>query len=60
LAPKNLQSFTRKKREDETSHRREENSVGERKKTNKQCIGAATVKVAVATTTAPDPSPWNR
>ena len=35
LAPKNLQSFTRKKREDETSHRREENSVGERKKTNK-------------------------
>ena len=37
LAPKNLQSFTRKKREDETSHRREENSVGERKKTNKQC-----------------------
>ena len=37
LAPKNLQSFTRKKREDETSHRREENSVGERKKMNKQC-----------------------
>ena len=38
LAPKNLQSFTRKKREDETSHRREENSVGERKKTNKNAL----------------------
>jgi len=45
--------------------------VGERKKTNNTLlhgvvgshldgIGAATVKVAVATPTAPDPSPWNR
>ena len=72
LAPKNLQSFTRKKREDETSHRREENSVGERKKTNKQCPFTRSRQITfgrhrcrdcqscVATTTAPDPSPWNR